>query len=715
MRFDDRFLSRFAGEIFIVFILFSGAISQNIGDVRLVNASGVVGGSEGRVEVFTDHGRRAASWARLCSVGWDADIASAVCRQLGFQDSQRYYRNGAPFGQGSQNYIIRLDSCLSGTEATTINEMRCVYRGGGGRICATRADAGVKCAEQPVTSLPPIEMKHPSPAVETTPNRESTSRTRRRITTPTTKPSTTSQTTSTVSTPTASTTVVTSSAPDFDFVTSDFMTTDDYVTLDSLPLGLNTGAIYIGVPTVCFVIVLIVIIIILRHRCKGKVRNAKPTGRINGRGSHDPELNFPDNEYQYNAVSHVANDSTAPRTSYLTGEEYQYSPIGISGNAEGTASNVPKQDSMDEYQYSAVGPIQNGADNVIPRVPKQDSMDEYQYSAVGPIQNGADHANPRVPIQDSIDEYQYSAVGQIQNSADNEPRLPNQDSLDAYQYSAVGPLENGADTSPRIPKQDSIDEYQNVAVGPIENGADASPRIPKQGDCEDNVYAPVGASSSATLTSASTALANVCTDEGLYIIPNTSAVNPYQELTVKTTTFAGLQKLKKKPILEQNTQQSPEVKIQKKPALVQNTQQTPEVKMDKAAKKSPGTPKKPVRKQQATTADDLSVQTSRVPHQQMEISNAVYGLEVIGEQTPYAVSFVVDGQPNDRGESIYANDIEMWEIPSSLPILDDQTNHGGFNVGENPYENSMIGDQSFLQDSDDSSYQALSRKATLPV
>ncbi|XP_041474286.1 uncharacterized protein LOC121423073 [Lytechinus variegatus] len=685
MRFDDRFLSRFAGEIFIVFILFSGAISQNIGDVRLVNASGVVGGSEGRVEVFTDHGRRTASWARLCSSGWGADIASVVCRQLGFQDSQRYYRNGAPFGQGSRNHIVRLDRCLSGTEATTINELQCVYRGGGGIICTALPDAGVKCVEQPVTSLPPIEMKHPSPAVETTPNRESTSRTRRRTTTSTTEPSTTSQMTSTVSTPTTSTTEVTSSAPDFDFVTSDFMTTDDYVTLDSLPLGLNTGAIYIGVPTFCFIIVLIVIIIILRHRCKGKVRNAKPTGRINGRGSHDREINFPDNKYQYNAVSHV--DSTAPRTSYLTGEEYLHLPIGLSGNAEGPASDVPKQDSMDEYQYSAIGPIQNGAD----------------------------HANPRVPTQDSIDEYQYSAVGPIQNGAGNEPRLPNQDSLDAYQYSAVGPLENGADTSSRIPKQDSIDEYQNVMVGPIENGADAGPRIPKQGDCEDNVYAPVGASSSATLTPASTALASVCTDEGLYIIPNTSAINPYQELTVKTTTFAGLQKLKKKPVLEQNTQQSPEVKIQKKPALVQNTQQTPEVKMVKAAKKSPGTPKKPVRKPQASTADDLSAKTSRVPHQQMEISNAVYGPEVIGEQTPYAVSFLVDGQRNDRGESIYANDIEMWEIPSSEPDLDDQTDNGGFNVGENPYENSMIGDQSFLQDSDDSSYQALSRKATLPV
>ena len=122
-------------------------------------------------------------------------------------------------------------------------------------------------------------------------------------------------------------------------------------------------------------------------------------------------------------------------------------------------------------------------------------------------------------------------------------------------------------------------------------------------------------------------------------------------------------------------------------------------------------PKKPVRKSQIPT-DDTSVQISAKPHLPTDVDNAVYGLEVLA-------SSLADGQTDDQCESIYANaDIELQEIsPSRTTSTRDSTIQRGIEItdGENPYENSIIGDQSFLQENEDGDYHALSRKATLPV
>ncbi|XP_030841039.1 uncharacterized protein LOC115918618 [Strongylocentrotus purpuratus] len=314
---------------------------------------------------------------------------------------------------------------------------------------------------------------------------------------------------------------------------------------------------------------------------------------------------------------------------------------------------------------------------------------KYQYNGVSTVENV-----PRISSNISCEDY--SPIGPPNNGTDVVPRVPKQDSVDEYQYSAVGPIQNGVDVTPRVLSQDSVDEYQYTAVGPIQNGAEVYPRVPTQDPDDDDFYAPVGAISSDTLTPKATAFSNVCTDESLYIIPDRSDVNPYQELAVKTSAFAGLQKLRKKPVLEQNTQRAPEIK---------------------AAKQPPVKPKKPIRKSQTPT-DDTSVQISHLP---TEVDNAVYGLKVLGEQNACAASSLADGQTDDQFESIYANaDIELREmLPSSTTatINRDSTIHGGIEMtdGENPYENSMIGDQSFLQENEGGDYLALSRKATLPV
>ncbi|XP_011667835.1 uncharacterized protein LOC105439961 [Strongylocentrotus purpuratus] len=691
----------FAARIMFVLSLFARSFSQNIGDVRLVDRGGAVGVSAGRVEVYSDLGPGSATWARLCEAGWNSDVASVVCRQLGFDGVQRFYSSLAPRRPKS---IIRLNRCNSNTDATSLNEAGCQQSP---TACkGRRRDASVDCLVRPSTPMQPQDNKNPTPVIVTT----STVQVQ---TTPTTTLSTTSEATSTVST----ILTITSTTASVDVVTSDLMTTDSYITLDRLPRkDLNVAAIYIGVTLSCFIIAIILIIIFLCYWCKRKITNTKQTGRTGG-GSDDREHNFQNNEYQYNGVRTVEN---GPRiSSNISGEEYQYSPIGPPNNGTDVIPRVPKQDSVDEYQYTAVGPMQNGTDvnprvpkqdsvdeyqysavgpmqngtDVNPRVPKQDSVDEYQYSAVGPMQNGTD-VNPRVPKQDSVDEYQYSAVGPMQNGTDVNPRVPKQDSVDEYQYSAVGPMQNGTDVNPRVPKQDSVDKYQYSAVGPIQNGADVNPSVPTQDSGEDEFYSPVGAISSDTLTPKATAFSNVCTDESFYTIPDRSEVNPYQELAVKTSAFAGLQKLRKKPALEQNTQRAPEIKVAKQPPVKPKKSQTP--------------------------TNDTPVQISGKPHLPTEVDNIVYGLEVLGEQNACAASSLADGQTDDQCESIYAVDIELREIsPSgtSVAIYRDYSINRGIKItdGENPYENSIIGDQSFLQDDDESDYHALSRKATLPV
>lgn len=68
--------------------------------------------SAGRVEVYSDYGPRSSAWATLCDAGWNSDIASVVCRQLGFDGVQRFYSS---LSSTRRRSIIRLNRCNSNT------------------------------------------------------------------------------------------------------------------------------------------------------------------------------------------------------------------------------------------------------------------------------------------------------------------------------------------------------------------------------------------------------------------------------------------------------------------------------------------------------------------------------------------------------------------------------------------------------------------------
>ncbi|KAG7491251.1 hypothetical protein MATL_G00001120 [Megalops atlanticus] len=111
----------------------AGVVCSGVFKVRLVNGKD---SCSGRVEVFHDN-----KWGTVCSVDWDMDDATVVCRQLGCGSAKEAKGDGY-FGQGTGE--IWNIQC-SGSEGS-IEE--CSQNRTVGNRCRHSQDAGVVCSDR---------------------------------------------------------------------------------------------------------------------------------------------------------------------------------------------------------------------------------------------------------------------------------------------------------------------------------------------------------------------------------------------------------------------------------------------------------------------------------------------------------------------------------------------------------------------------------------
>ncbi|NWX13220.1 DMBT1 protein, partial [Aegotheles bennettii] len=91
----------------------------------------------GRLKIFHN-----GSWATVCDDGWDLEVTTVVCRQLGCGDAVSAKINGY-FGEGTGDILLD-DMVCRGDESSL---EKCSHRGLGTHDCYHREDAGAICAD----------------------------------------------------------------------------------------------------------------------------------------------------------------------------------------------------------------------------------------------------------------------------------------------------------------------------------------------------------------------------------------------------------------------------------------------------------------------------------------------------------------------------------------------------------------------------------------
>ena len=98
----------------------------------------LVGGAnsfEGRVEIFHNN-----IWGTICRNYWDINVATVLCRQLGFYGEA----SAARFGPGSDDQPIWLTKVNCTGEENFITD--CSHNPWGINYCHHQGDAGVTCS-----------------------------------------------------------------------------------------------------------------------------------------------------------------------------------------------------------------------------------------------------------------------------------------------------------------------------------------------------------------------------------------------------------------------------------------------------------------------------------------------------------------------------------------------------------------------------------------
>ncbi|XP_072168446.1 uncharacterized protein [Diadema setosum] len=227
-------------------------------------------------------------------------------------------------------------------------------------------------------------------------------------------------------------------------------------------------------------------------------------------------------------------------------------------------------------------------------------------------------------------------------------------------------------------------------------------------DDEDGEYQyaapPASVALSGQGSTVSLAGSEVQVDEGFYTLPANAAAtetNPYQELNVKSNTFAGLQKLKKRP-----PQQPKDAKARKIGA-----KNPPQKKKKPVIDVVRNTDNREAAARDAENEYDLPLDTSK--SRLTMVNNATYG-DYGGDQSTTAA----------QSDLTYMNDIDLktlhaestYATPDSGDAdgVDNSENYYLVPNQESPYVNAQIGTQN-VEDEEGNEYCAISRKPTKAI
>ena len=132
----------------ILFLAYLGlSTAQREGDVRLIGPTDY----QGTVAVYHN-----GEWGTICDDSWNSRDADVICKQLGFEKSNRIWYN-AYYGQGpGPIFVDQIDCPIS---AKTILDCKPTVENWGIHDCSKKEDAGVDCKRKIPVKPPDMPIK----------------------------------------------------------------------------------------------------------------------------------------------------------------------------------------------------------------------------------------------------------------------------------------------------------------------------------------------------------------------------------------------------------------------------------------------------------------------------------------------------------------------------------------------------------------------------